>query len=304
MKTSTLNTDDFFQGFFNMCKVEDKIFALPFETDCRVLAYNKKLLADANIQPPKTVDEFLAAAKALTKDGVYGFAEPMNKNNWVPIYDTSFMLFGDGGSFVVADGGKYKANLNTPEGIMFLQRSRELYNYMPKDSMGYDYNKFNAAFAQGKVAMSVWGPWIYTTREVLDAKLDYGLTLLPAGSKNSSSTMGGWLLGVSGDSENKDAAFKVAEFLVKPEVNAEVTGALSTSGEAFKYGKMMDEKYKIFADQLKTAIVPFPAGFSASSQVADGFAKDFAKALLTNEKIEDIAKSGNDAIQKAIDSAN
>ena len=41
--------------------------------------YRKSVLKEAGIAPPKTWSELKAAAKALTKDGMYGIGLPGNK---------------------------------------------------------------------------------------------------------------------------------------------------------------------------------------------------------------------------------
>jgi len=53
--------------------VDGKVYAIPMVEDMQLLLYRKSLLADAGVQPPKTVDELIDAARALTKGNVKGF---------------------------------------------------------------------------------------------------------------------------------------------------------------------------------------------------------------------------------------
>ncbi len=54
-------------------------YSLPLYSHAQVMWYRKDLLEAAGLEVPKTWEEFAAAAKALTKDGVYGCSFP-----WAP----------------------------------------------------------------------------------------------------------------------------------------------------------------------------------------------------------------------------
>ena len=45
---------------------KDKVYAIPQVIDMQLLVYRKSMLEKAGVQPPKTVDELMAAAKTLT----------------------------------------------------------------------------------------------------------------------------------------------------------------------------------------------------------------------------------------------
>ena len=63
---------DFTDATIKANTVDGKIYAIPMVEDMQLLLYRKSLLADAGVQPPKTVDELIAAARALTKGNVKG----------------------------------------------------------------------------------------------------------------------------------------------------------------------------------------------------------------------------------------
>ena len=44
--------------------------------NCVALFYNEEMLAKRGLNPPATWQEFYDTAKALTADGVYGYAQP------------------------------------------------------------------------------------------------------------------------------------------------------------------------------------------------------------------------------------
>lgn len=63
---------DFTQATIDLATVDGKIWGIPMIEDMQLLYYRKSLLAKAGIQPPTTVDELIAAAKALTTKDVKG----------------------------------------------------------------------------------------------------------------------------------------------------------------------------------------------------------------------------------------
>lgn len=294
-----LDINTFNDALKTTCYSDGKLYAIPFESDCRLMSYNKKMFADAKIEVPKTVDEFMAAAKALTKDGKYGFAQPFT--SWSIAYELTELFYGDGGSLLIKDGDKYKANFNTPEGATFIKRMKELKNYMPKDFISMDYDKVKAAFLDGKVAMRVDGPWMLGDPTYQNAKIEIGTFPIPAGTVKSASVIGGWLYGISAGSKNKEATMKVIAYISKPEINGATQNGLSPVKEAYNFAPMNDAKYAPFKEQMDSAVVVFPEGYELANQTVETYFKEFSKALLLNGSPEDGAKAINDAIQKTID---
>ena len=75
------DADDFVPRFMDRIRYDGErlyqgdLYGLPLSGDVNVLYYNTELLVQAGLdpdKPPQTWDEFMAYAKALTKDGVYG----------------------------------------------------------------------------------------------------------------------------------------------------------------------------------------------------------------------------------------
>ncbi len=94
---------------------DGKFYAVPINFATLLMYYNKDLFAKAGLDPdnpPKTWDEWIAAIRATTGEGVYGIAigERQTIPNW-PI-----LLWGAGGD-VIIDG---KSGLNSPETLLAL----------------------------------------------------------------------------------------------------------------------------------------------------------------------------------------
>lgn len=128
-----------------------------------VLAYNEKLLKDAGYDhPPVGWDEYIAAAKATTKDtDGNGVADQFGVG--LPTKDKAGLMYGML-SFVIDQGGGYtvdgKAAFDTPPVIEGLRRLKEIYKegLLPKDQTSGEIRQL---FTEGKIAMAIDGPWIY-----------------------------------------------------------------------------------------------------------------------------------------------
>jgi multiple sugar transport system substrate-binding protein len=131
-----------------------------------VLYYNEKMFDDAGISIPKTADELMNTAKALTRDtdgdGIidqYGVGLSNNTHPSTFIEATRFII-GSGGHWSV-DG---KLALDSDAVVNGLTMFGELVrnNYSP---LGVGDEMRRQMFLEGKVAMIMDGPWVLAMRE-------------------------------------------------------------------------------------------------------------------------------------------
>ena len=72
--------DDFMPGLLDASYYDGKLIALPHSRSLPVLYYNKDLFAQAGIEnPPETWDELKETTAALTADGVFAYAGPLDQ---------------------------------------------------------------------------------------------------------------------------------------------------------------------------------------------------------------------------------
>ena len=127
------------------------LYGLEPVTNSIALYYNKKLLSDAKVTPPKTWDELRAAAKKLTKGKTYGFA--MSNIN---TYEGSWQFL----PFFWSNGGDEK-NIDSAAAAQALQFDLDLQTdgSMSKSSINWAQLDVNNQFVAGKAAMMINGPW-------------------------------------------------------------------------------------------------------------------------------------------------
>lgn len=127
----------------------------------RITYYNKKLLADANVQPPKTWDEFVDACKKTTKDtdndgkiDQWGFMQPWGDKMYGVIQQNfNPWLLSAGGTLYNEDGTK--ATFGSDAGVkaaQFIHDLLHVHKVMPNTVTGSSEQEAMEMFKSGKVA--------------------------------------------------------------------------------------------------------------------------------------------------------
>lgn len=149
---------------------EDYFF--PTETSAHSLYYRKDWLAEAGLEPPLDWDEWIATAKALTKDtdgdgeiDRWGEIIPMARSRSAAgmFYDELWIA---GGTIFA----KKKPEELTPEDITIdsaevrnvLKLMKELYKYSPPGSPGYSWGELRTTFYTGKVGMTHYAGRVFS----------------------------------------------------------------------------------------------------------------------------------------------
>src|SRR5262249_38376576 len=116
------------------------------------------LLKKAGLQVPQTWSELLAAAKTLTKDGVYGILMTSSKS-YVTQHTFYSLMLSNGADIVDRTTGQ-KIIFDSPETVETLKFYKELAQYSPPGAGGYDRPEAQAAMTTGKIAMFIYGSWL------------------------------------------------------------------------------------------------------------------------------------------------
>lgn len=198
-----------------------KITMIPYGFYLRAMFYNKKLLAEAGVaEPPKTMDEFMAAAAAVSKlDGKYGYClrgGPGGTNGWIMMAAT----MNGSNEFFTADG---KSRLNEPGSVAGIQFLMDMYQkgYAPKDSVNWGFNEIVAGFYSGTCAFLDQDPDALIAIAERMAPEDFGVIPMPVGPAGKAfPTIGfaGWSIFQA--SQHQDDAWKLVASLSSPDSNA------------------------------------------------------------------------------------
>jgi multiple sugar transport system substrate-binding protein len=198
-----------------------KMTMIPYGFYLRAMFYNKKLLAEAGVaEPPKTMDEFMAASEAVSKlDGKYGYClrgGPGGTNGWIMMA----AVMNGTNEFFTADG---QSRINEPGSVAGLQFLMDMYQkgYAPKDSVNWGFNEIVAGFYSGTCAFLDQDPdALIAIAERMPAE-DFAVIPMPVGpSGKAFPTIGfaGW--SVFNSTEHADDAWNLVAYLSSPESNS------------------------------------------------------------------------------------
>jgi multiple sugar transport system substrate-binding protein len=135
---------------------DGKIYGLPKDFDTNAVWYNKEIFEAAGVDFPSadwTWDDFRAAAKALTGDGVWGVAAPLDYQGgyYNTIYQAGGQVISDDGTTSVIDSPEAVAGLKFWTDLQADGSSPTLQQLSDTEAV--------TMFQQGKVAMYMSGAY-------------------------------------------------------------------------------------------------------------------------------------------------
>lgn len=192
------------------------------------LYYNKQMLADAGITPPKTWEEMVAAATKLTDPakGVYGLT--VASGSYRMNAHLGFITSSQNGVDLFDASGKPQFTQDAvADGIMryldLMQTSKAI---NPSDSQLDSAAKSMPAFAQKKAAMTIQqsnAAAVFVKNGMQEG--EWGVVPLPAPASAKTqvgSHVAGINIAVFKNTKNKDASLKFVEYLTSPEVQGQL----------------------------------------------------------------------------------
>jgi len=195
--------------------IDGKIMAVAFMANAQHLVYRADVLEKIGVQPPKTYEEMLAAAKMIREQGI--MENPVGgayAAGWNLAEEFVNMYLGMGGSHFKP--GSAEPNINTEAGIKTLEMMKALSEYMNPDFLTHDSNATNAEFRAGNVAlMNMWGSRAATlvsadgvAQEVVDGFAIDGPMTVGGGSIPASTLWwDGWTVAKNISDEEAEATF-------------------------------------------------------------------------------------------------
>lgn len=134
--------DDFLPGLLDTMKTPSGYVAVPYNLDMRALWYNSELLEKAEVGPPESWQDYLDAAAALKKIGVYGFTLSGNANGGSAFQTIVGVMINNGGGIFDED---QQPNLLTQENIEALDFVQEIIakGYLDPGAISYTSDNVN-----------------------------------------------------------------------------------------------------------------------------------------------------------------
>lgn len=250
--------DDFSKPLVDGLAVyEGKWAGIPFDIPIFITMYRKDILEKHGIAPPKTVEEFTAAVKAITEaekaNGMYGTGLQAKSGHYSLETDWTQMVWNEGGSIFNKDG---KFSGNDEAGVRGLQLYQEWLKNAPPESTNSTWDGQFQMMASGQSALvnswdeffpgldgadskvqGLWEPLHPIVGKPLRAVADAGFGEIP-----NNGHQGGSILGLSKYSKNVDAAWLFMQWASSKDIMVRCT--LGGGFAPMRLSSFADERVK------------------------------------------------------------
>ena len=251
-----VDPDDFFPGIWDTSVIDGQLLGIPWYVDTRLLFYRKDLLREAGVQrPPRTWAEWeqaMAAVKAHVGPDRYAILMPLNEFE----QQLSFALQQD--DPLLRDHGT-RGNFQSPgfrRALAFYANMFEQ-GWAPKMSETQISNVWDEFF-NGFYAFYLSGPWNireFRKRQPPGLEGQWGTMPLPGPDGPGAGIAGGTSLVIFRDSPRQQQAWKLIEFLSRPDIQQRfhaMIGDLPPRRSTWEHPALaQDEFARAFRDQLE-----------------------------------------------------
>lgn len=249
----TMQIDKFIEFSKEPCFWENKIYALPWVVDTRVLYFNSDILMKSgrDVNPPDTYDQLLELSRAVhLGNDIYGFGA--NGSDPHRLYKKILPFFWSYGGEIFDKNGKLVLYSNANA------RALAMYVELSKAGMIETQRQLDAAFIQGKIAFWISGSWMLEKIKNENPKLNFGVSKLPGVETFPGfSFAGGEYIAINAKTKKVDLARTFAKYITDGANTIEFCKKVNEAGFP------ADKKYyndpffakseykKVFAEQLE-----------------------------------------------------
>src|SRR5437667_7535694 len=244
-------------------KVGGKRYGTPFEISNYVLLYNPTLVKGG--KAPAKFDEFLAAAKAASGNGVYGFAYRATMAEAPGFWqDLCNFVYGFGGRWSDEQGN---LTLNSPRVLEGIAAYKKVYDagVTPK---GTDAATYRRMFWERKLAMEIDNGGVAGIFNQQAPNLPLAAAPSPFPTRAQGLILAP--LTVNANTKHKDAAFAFVKWTLQPENQKELQDILGASSVATKVDRSPQDVaarpwLQVFDDQTPNSVPQLVLGLETKT---------------------------------------
>lgn len=219
---SDINLDQY-SGTVEQITVDDEYYALPFRSDFYVMYYNKDLFDAANVDYPQnnlTFDEYDTLIREVSEKATEANGSKVYGGHY-HTWRSQVQMYGllDGENTLVSTDYSFLEPIY--ETILAQQEDQIVQDYATLKTSSLHYS---AAFYQNNVASLLMGTWFIPTLATAiesgeSEDFNWGMVTMPLTEGAEEGTASGTIttLGISANSENKEASWKFVEFVTSEE---------------------------------------------------------------------------------------
>ncbi|MDQ7991396.1 MAG: extracellular solute-binding protein, partial [Propionicimonas sp.] len=282
---ASIDPEAFFPGAWQTTQVGGTSYGIPWYVETRLLYYRTDLAEQAGITaPPADWDGLKTMAKAMQEKAGAKWGinlQAGGTGSWQTV-----MPFAWSNGAQLNEGDQW--TFDTPEMAEAVSYYQSFFNEGISNKAAPANETAEPSFVDGSQPMFISGPWMMSAVETVggDGFADK-YTVAPMPTKvTSSSFVGGSNFAVFKNSQNRDSAWKLVQWLADPEVQVkwyQLSTDLPSVQSAWQDPALAsDTKLATFGKQLETAVAP--PSFATWEQVAARF----------DAELEKVTKSGAD----------
>lgn len=242
------------ESTMSTAKIKGQYYALALNTNTKILYYNKDAFAKANISAPKTIDEFVSAAKKLSGKNaagqqVWGYDEPALAGwNILPI------IWSCGGDITNSDYTKASGYINSEKTVKAFKILADLYSNKAMTGFNSGDIPMTDGFGTGRYMMLLEGPWKVTDMKSNYPDFKYETLDMPTGDGGSHSVLGGEDIGMF-NTAHKEGSWKFMKFMTSEFAQTEMAkcGLIPVNKKALETDTVKKADFAPYLSAIKNA---------------------------------------------------
>lgn len=260
---STESKEDLLDSIVEQGTYNDQLYAVGLWESSVALFYNKKMLAEAGIAVPETMEdawtwsELLEVAKQLTTDERYGITLTNEIGEQIT-YTYSPMVVENGSDLMSPDGSTATGYYNGEATVKAVETIKSFY-----DAGVANVSPTATEFHDGKSAMLLGGAHQIGTLDASYPDLEYGITFYPAGEDGTlKCPTGSWALSITSNCATPADAWLFLDWMTNTEGN--VAGCTASGNLPSRHSsvQLLDQFQEyprnVFVQQLESSGAPRP----------------------------------------------
>ncbi len=252
--------EDFFPAAQDIAIVGDTYFdRIAITAEAQVLIYREDVCEELGLSVPKTFDELLANAKAISeKTDKAGITLRGGPAVWWPMYG---VIRSYGGGYFDSD---WNPIINTPDSKNGAKMYVELCKYTPRGITSYDWDEINTAMLAGEATMFLDSSVIYSRLQDPEKSTVVGkvkMAPFPTGPGGRIAHSHYWSISVAESSTKKEAAWLFIQWATSKDImfKAGLKGVLAPRASIWSEPEFTKQFTEDFAssvqETLKTAVI-------------------------------------------------
>ena len=302
--------NDFLAKSLAVCRspyATGRFVCLPYVGNAQMFFYDPAQFAKNGLdRAPRTWDEVIAAGSKITADGKQqNFGYVMRAAEGNPVVADFMPIFWSYGAEMF-DANR-QPNLVTAEAKKAMQVFLKLKEISPPGVESFNADEVGTFMAQGTAASSInWPNWVATFEDPNQSRVvgKIAYTAIPAGTHAGSSEIGHWLMGITADSKNKQAAFDFMIWATSPE---QIKKSVTRGNPPVRFSVFTDPELTAQPQFRHFPVLMEAINFSTPRprhpkwpEIENAFGVELSKAVAGQISADEALQRANDAIAKIV----